>query len=254
MSSTFRFLDLPNELRLKMYRFMLPREERIYLDQEELQFPIPYVPEESYGSTLNLLQVCKQIHGEATEFIYTQNTVNIIKPTAAEDFLDSLGHTACQYICKLECHVENGLSDLGGIWQTLKKCPRLTDLRLVFYHELVNWSQTLAQLAIYKLGKSDDRQYSLDIELHRSIWCPPYPVSYYAEQFDTHMGDAWRHAMIYTWDLPVQLRRITIAASVSRSAAQGLLGWQDGSATWKFQRAGGSDTEMKKTLRIEELI
>lgn len=248
----FPIMELPDELRLKIYSFLLPCDIRIILDPENIQPPSPHALEvvDNYGGTLSLILTCKKMHAEVTEFVYTHNIVTVIKPIDMFDFLDSLGDTACKYITKLEVDIESGLGDIGNVWSTMSMCPKLENLRLIFYHEKTNWSRTLAMLVNHVL--KNDNNLKIEIELYTSVHFIRRPkVAYdYEDQMELHYVWANAHAEIFSFTPPSPLRKITLTASVNPEAALGLERWDSGTG-WHFKGQDSADVGMK-LLRWEK--
>ena len=134
----FRFLDLPPELRNRVYRYVFTAED-VYgeTDTWTLLPPLPSNIESYYEnsfeedeSMLAILQTCKQINGEARTIPFNGN---IIRFTDVQIMAEAAGYMDFERISAINC-IELDLSfDYEKIWcwGMLKLFPNLTHLRLV---------------------------------------------------------------------------------------------------------------------------
>ncbi|RYP21605.1 hypothetical protein DL767_009222 [Monosporascus sp. MG133] len=243
MDKAFPILALADEIRLEIYWHALPSNERIFLDPENFYAPLPYV-KKSYPDALNLLVTCKRIRAEATQFIFSRNIVNVVDPSKKGNFLQDLGNVACQFITTLEVHLKQGIEELGYVWNTMNSCPKLANLRLVFYHDRRQWIKTLAQLAHYAQRRLDspageDAGFQVWVELYKSIWAYAPVKNHFPDIFKQELGNASRDFQVLPFKIPDPLRRITITASVDGTTMEGFgkyLGSEwPGSDSWYFK-------------------
>ncbi|RYP34414.1 hypothetical protein DL767_004283 [Monosporascus sp. MG133] len=245
MDKAFPILALADEIRLEIYWHALPSNERIFLDPENFHAPLPYF-KKSYPDALHLLLTCKRIRAEATQFLFSRNIVSVVDPSKKGDFLQDLGNVACQFITNLEVHVRQGIGELGYIWTTMNSCPKLSDLRLVFYHERQHWLKTLAQLARYAQKRHDsptaeDAGFQVGMELYRSHWGHRYTRNRYPDIFKQELRNAPRNFQVLPFKVPDPVRRITITAFVHDPTIKGFSEYLDskrlGSDSWRFEWA-----------------
>ncbi|RYP45014.1 hypothetical protein DL768_008579 [Monosporascus sp. mg162] len=243
MDKAFPILALADEIRLEIYWHALPSNERIFLDPENFYAPLPYF-RKSYPDALNLLLTCKTICAEATQFLFSRNIVNVVDPPKKGDFLQDLGNVACQFITNLEVHVKQGIGELGYIWNTMNSCPKLSDLRLVFYHDRQQWIKTLAQLAHYAQKRHDspsgeDAGFQVGLELYKSIWAYGSSKNRYPDIFKQELANAPRDFQVLPFKVPDPVRRITITASVNDPTIKGFSEYLDskrlGTDSWCFE-------------------
>ncbi|RYP65581.1 hypothetical protein DL771_008235 [Monosporascus sp. 5C6A] len=243
MDKAFPIFALADEIRLEIYSHALPSNERIFLDPENFYAPLPYV-KKPYPDALNLLLTCKKIRAEATQFIFSQNIINVIDPSIKGNFLRDLGDVACQFITTLEVHVKQSIGELGYIWNTMNSCPKLSDLRLVFYHDRQQWIKTLAQLAHYAQRRLDsptgeDAGFQVGLELYKSIWAYGSSKNRYPNIFKQELGNAPRDFEVFPFKIPNPVHRITITASVNDPTIRGFSEYLDsknlGGDSWCFE-------------------
>ncbi|RYP63644.1 hypothetical protein DL769_006899 [Monosporascus sp. CRB-8-3] len=244
MDKAFPIFALADEIRLEIYWHALPSNERIFLDPENFYAPLPYV-RKSYPDALNLLLTCKRIHAEVIQFLFSRNIINVVDLSKKGNFLQGLGNVACQFIANLEVHVKQGIGELGYIWKTMNSCPKLSNLRLVFYHDRQQWIKTLAQLAHYAQRRLDsptgqDTGFQVWLELYRSIWAYGSSKNRSPDIFKQELGNASRDFEVLPFKIPDPLRRITITASVTYPTIQGFCEYLNseclGSNPWYFAR------------------
>lgn len=224
MDDVFPILRLPDELRLEIYSHILPVDERLFVDPQHFYQPLPYVSK-PHREALGLLLSCKKIQVEAAQFIFSHNIVNVIEPVRVHNFLHDLGGVNRQFITNLEVHVKQGIGELGHIWATMDSCPKLKNLRLVFYHSRKPWIKTLAQLAYHvQQQQRDDLQNTgrgatagvqLDLVLYSSLWASSQAMDYHALQFQKFMNVTSVASRVFPFHLPNPVRHITITASVN---------------------------------------
>ncbi|RYO88303.1 hypothetical protein DL766_003463 [Monosporascus sp. MC13-8B] len=246
MDKAFPILALADEIRLEIYWHALPSDERIFLDPENFYDPLPYV-KKSYPDALNLLLTCKRIRTEVTQFLFSRNIINVVDLSKKGNFLQDLGNVACQFITNLEVHVKQGIGELGYIWKTMNSCPKLNNLRLVFYHDRQQWIKTLAQLAHYAQRRLDsptgkDGGFELGLELYKSIWAYGSSKNRYPDIFKRELRNAPRDFEVLQFKIPDPLRRITITASVNDPTIRGFSEYLDSkrldSDSWCFKWTG----------------
>lgn len=232
-SEPFEFMVLPWEMRRNIYSCALSDHERVFLNPEKICFPLPWV-RKSYGDTKNLLLVSKEVHAEVIAFLFTHKMINIIYPDPSRNFIRELGPVASQYIKSIEVVVHRGLQDLQAMWPIICSLPKLQSMRLVFYHDLYNWSKTFAELA--ELHKHD-KKFLLYLEMYTSIWSPPKYGSWYRKNFNTCMVAAASSSNGMRSNMPQLLRKITITASVCRDAAVNIAKWRSSRAddVWRMK-------------------
>jgi hypothetical protein len=209
----FRLMDLPPELKLRIYSMALPRRTRIALDPKNIRHPGPF-----WGTRNNkpdiiaLMQVSKTVYNEVIQLLYTTNTFCLIDPLASDQALSFIGTPALNNLRKLEVQVTNGLSDLGAIWGDLKQhCTKLAGLKLVFYHDHTNWLNTLADLALLPQPKP-----KLDLQLYASVWSQGIQSApAVRSRIDRAFQAAERRAKVVKYDEMPKINLITIAASVA---------------------------------------
>ncbi|EMR64461.1 hypothetical protein MGN70_009180 [Eutypa lata] len=240
MTKGFPILQLPNELRLQIYGHVLPTDERLHLDPKSIRRPFPYV-RKAHREALGLLLSCNKIHDEVSQFLFSHNIVNVIDPTHVGNFLTRLGSVNSQFITCLEVHVKQGFGDLGHVWKTMDSCPKLKDLRLVFYHNREQWLNTLATLA-HRVQQEQEKAFlnpdtnaniQLNLELYSSVWAAWYPETYYPSKFSQQMRHASAAAEVFSFSLPTPLRRITITASINSTLAKKFKASVEGEP-WRF--------------------
>jgi len=152
----FRFLELPPEIRNKIYSTLLVFSGVTYLKIDKptsttCQFPyLRQIYKEDIPvshSALSILQTNRQIHNEAVGMFYRQNDFVFSYPAHLQDFVQSLEHDRLESVSSLTLfhknHTEGGLSTMAT---TLKLIRRLRGLRkfhlLVEQHLVANpaWS------------------------------------------------------------------------------------------------------------------
>lgn len=232
----FPFLKLPSELQLQVYSYVLPKHGRLLLDPQNIYHPLPYV-KKSCPDALNLLLSCKKIHAEVTQLIFAKNMVNVINPIRGGDVLKRLGAAACQHLTTVECHVHEDIAELHLIWSTMKTCPNLTNLRLIFFHVKRNWLTTMAKLTYGSLEQqaAGGAGVQLNLELYCSIWAHEKSNSHYTGIFQKALSSASPGSIGYAAMIPSPIRRITVTASVSKVPAGAFACAIDGTG-WHFER------------------
>lgn len=130
----FRVMDLPGELRLRIWRMVLGVGGRISLDPKAIRSPGAFLGTKSTNDDIKpLLLVSKDVYNEVVPILYSTNTFCLIEPSAKDDSLSFVGDLALSSIRKLEVKVKYGLVDLGAIWDDLtQRCVKLKELKLVF--------------------------------------------------------------------------------------------------------------------------
>lgn len=93
--SAFRFLDLPPELRTRIYLDLLEMDGDLFIYHQQDGFRVQYRNRLSHNNgkiviTVGLLRTCKQINFEATPILYGSNTLGTSGPNAVK-LLQSLG-------------------------------------------------------------------------------------------------------------------------------------------------------------------
>lgn len=212
----FRFKDLPLELRMRVYRLLIPQHARIALDPKNIRNPGAFVGTKNNRKILSVLLVSKAFHAEIIPLLYGDSTFCLINPLSSEKALSFIGQLALNNIQKLEVQVSNGLVDLGAIWDDLNgACTKLKYLKLVFYHDHKNWMSSLADFALMPQPKP-----KIDLHLYTSIWAnATESASNIRTEIDQALEKAERRRKVIRYTGLPKVTHITIAASVSGVAA-----------------------------------
>ena len=123
-------LALPAELRLEIYKALLPYKSRIHLDKRHIQRSWTHgnYHAVSRDVTLPLMLTCKRIQAEVTEFVFAHNIVVVQQPWKDDLFLSNLGANTREFIRNLHVDLVSGIGDLGRAWKTMGECPKLNNL------------------------------------------------------------------------------------------------------------------------------
>lgn len=233
---TFPLLQLPAELRLRVYGFALLKCHRVVLDPGNYYFPLPYTLETSTIAK-TLLQVNRQVHTEIIQYIFSRNIISIIRPVQYRtNILLKLGPSVHNHIRTIEFHIPVGYSlcDLGRQWETMNNCPNLMHLRLVYYHA-DHWWSAFGEFAHYVSSQNEDLV--LNLELYTSVVASGwrhYDANYYVYN---GIREAMTRSMVHELKLPKQLCTITLTVSAKSTAAQDLLrSAVISSSKWDFRK------------------
>jgi hypothetical protein len=154
----FRFLDLPPELRNRVYALMLifPGVTYPKLDKPtSVTYQFPYlraVDRDDIAvphSALALLEVNRQIHNEASALFYRKNDLVFSYPAHLQDFAQSLDRDRLESVSSLTLfhknHKEGGISTIDSTLRALRRMRGLRKFHLLVEHHLVTgtgWSNT----------------------------------------------------------------------------------------------------------------
>lgn len=216
-----RFLDMPSEIRLSVFKLCLPCNENLVLDP---QYTSEYAPRYrcSYEATTSLLHVSRQVHSEVLPLIYSGNTLTIIQPIKTRKFEQKLSEVGLQQVRDIEVCVERRLAELGRLFQSWRAAiPLARSSRLNFYHSEPDDVLTCLGELAWRAWTYD--QYLVKVELHESSWAdsvrdlnPGKRVTDRKINYAINMGSF--QAEVYDLRLPVQLKMITIAIYAERRA------------------------------------
>ncbi|KAK9776382.1 hypothetical protein SCAR479_06994 [Seiridium cardinale] len=229
----FPFLKLPAELRLRVYSYIVPGDQRIFLDPDNIHRPLPYTWT-SHGSTKDLLLANKQIHTEAINFIFNRNIANLIHPEdPRKDRFFNLGTSNHNCIRVLELHVpRTHLRGLEKQCAVMEKCPNLTDLRLVMYHDL-SWQTMFAELAYYVTTHEKDM--CLDLEAYTSVVVLPVHMQQLEKSFRESLQHIATGSAVYDLKIPRHVRHIIVTVSTTNDTAERLHRLTDVYNQWAFK-------------------
>ncbi|KAK6081547.1 hypothetical protein SCUP234_04752 [Seiridium cupressi] len=216
----FPFFELPAELRLRVYSYIVPDDQRIFLDPDNIRRPLPYTWN-SHGSTKDLLLANKQIHAEAINFIFNRNIVNLIHPEdPRQDRFFNLGTSNHNCIRVLELHVPGThLRGLEKQCAVMEKCPNLTGLRLVMYHDL-SWQAMFAELAYY--ATTHDKDMCLDLEAYTSVVVLSVHIQQLEKSFRESLQRIATGPAVYDLKIPRHVGHITVTVSTTNDTAERL--------------------------------
>ncbi|CAK3969910.1 Hypothetical predicted protein [Lecanosticta acicola] len=131
----FRFLDLPPELRNRVYCYALESAEEIGLQQPSwIEGPQPIREPPSRRSeklTIQLLATCKLVHKEATPILYANNTFQPLPDMQLRHFLNQI-KTSSKYLhhIGITFHESYSRKDFGKLLTQVKKLEQLETLTL----------------------------------------------------------------------------------------------------------------------------
>ncbi|KAK6068600.1 hypothetical protein SCUP515_09452 [Seiridium cupressi] len=230
----FPFFKLPAELRLRVYSYIVPDDQRIFLDPDNIRRPLPYTWN-SHGSTKDLLLANKQIHAEAINFIFNRNIVNLIHPEdPRQDRFFNLGTSNHNCIRVLELHIPGThLRGLEKQCAVMEKCPNLTGLRLVMYHDL-SWQAMFAELAYY--ATTHDKDMCLDLEAYTSVVVLSVHIQQLEKSFRESLQRIATGPAVYDLKIPRHVGHITVTVSTTNNTAERLLKFTDVYNQWAFKR------------------
>jgi hypothetical protein len=130
----FRVMDLPGELRMRIWRMVVSDRSRISLDPDNIRNPGAFLGTQSINRDIvPILRISKAVYNEIIPVLYSSGTFCLIEPSAKDDALGFVGALALSSMMKLELKVKYGLTDLGAIWDDLtQRCTQLKELKLIF--------------------------------------------------------------------------------------------------------------------------
>ncbi|KAI9838668.1 MAG: hypothetical protein M1819_004982 [Sarea resinae] len=142
MGTSISFLDLPRELRDKIYQHISATETRPFYPDS------PCVPQPLYP----LLLTCRQISQEAATYLYGSVTFQLSAPHRSVFWLRSLGPANATHIRSLVLHASFLSSDIGpqgraiaaAAWaDVLRSVPQLRRLRLAHQSSTQSWNEII---------------------------------------------------------------------------------------------------------------
>jgi len=249
---TFRFLELPTELRLRIYRYIIPKARRVILDPD-CNTPLLFGKVEAgLSDVITLLTLCRKTYLEAGPLVFRENTVTINNPMGPThgDVLGKRGTLACQNIVKMDIKLYEGLADLARMWQTLIQLPSLVSLKLILYHSRRKWLATLCDIASARADKTH-YTWDLQLELFTSIWAEALLTDAYRRMIQTAFVNARDKSVMYPLQLPNNFKKLIVSASVGANAAYAFATYKD-TTGFRFNSDGSSDTNVMKRLEWQE--
>ena len=124
-----QLMTLPLEVRLSIYKLLLPCDESLVLDPENLDTTgLPY--RRHYESTASLARVSKQVYIEVIPLIYSRNVLTILGPSYFGQLDTVLSEFALKHVKRVECGIIKSLAELGHVWEDFAKFGPIVNLRL----------------------------------------------------------------------------------------------------------------------------
>ena len=256
---TSRFLDIPAEIRLSIYKLCLPCNEKLVLDPQYIKYAPRYRC--SYEATTSLLRVSIKVHSEVIPLVYSRNTTTIIEPMRSLEFGENLSEVGLSQVRDIEVCVKRGLADLARLFRLFPAAlPLARNLRLNFPRYKPD--DVLTCLGELAWRAWVHQQYLVKIELHKlqeGSWVNRFPglnVEWFtATKIVNAIVMGSDQAQVYDLRLPVQLKVITIAFSAERSAHEVFSNSRGQNTSgdkhqidWRFNKDGNKDTEECKYL------
>ena len=247
-----RFLNIPWDIRLSIYKLCLPCNKNLVLDPHHMSSHAPRY-RCYYKNTTSLLRISRQVHSEVLPLVYSINTLTIVRPIQMPKLEQVLSEAGLQQVRDIEVCVVSRLAELGRLFQSWHVAtPLARSLRLSFYKSKPDDALTcLGDLAWRAWAH---HQYIVKVELHES-WHSFYGKSVTDRKINDAINMASFQARVYDLRLPVQLKVITISFPVEKKAHGVFISYRgqvpngDGSKIdWRFNKDGNKDKKRCKYL------
>ncbi|KPI43381.1 uncharacterized protein AB675_6985 [Cyphellophora attinorum] len=248
--TTFRYKDLPTEVRTMILAHLVPQGGRCALDPTNIKRPGAFVDTGGDRGIMRYLLVSKAFHDGLVPILYRANEFCLIEPLSHHDSLTKIGPLALQSISHLTVKVARGMEDLGKIWETVvNTCHALETLTLVFYHEIKYWMRVLADLIV-----ASDPKPKIDVLLYSSIWAAQDTKhTKIKADMEASLAAAGRRTMFMQYKpLPAKIKTLRISASTCDAAAYGLLTTKFKDRT-VFQINAGQESELYSHLTCKKI-
>lgn len=254
LARSSRLLALPAELRLEIYKAILPRGTKIHVGERPTQHWASAGDSynaASQGVTVPLMLTCKRFHVEVTEFIFSHNSIVVAQPVRNNLFLTKLGATARKFITDIEIDLESGIGDLGSAWNTMNECPRLRFLTLYCAPDKVTWRRVLAQLvqnAIPNYVKPSDPRFPemrgvcicVELCLMSSDILGLDDEASQIDMFEQSQLWAQAHSQVFSFSTPTPVRQFLVRSADTEIAREVFASRNqaDRSNGWYLERVG----------------